>query len=93
MKKIIFALTMFLAVTAAAQTGCTAGSGVTCTANLNLWLLPPHYQNWGTPWNANAAALDTLAGSVVLYAPHASQTVTQTTGTTMSTIRWFTMSE
>jgi hypothetical protein len=77
MKKIVLALTMFLAVTAAAQTGCTTSGGVTCTGNLNLWLLPPHYTNWGVPWNANATAVDTLAGAVVLKAPTASQTVTQ----------------
>jgi hypothetical protein len=76
MKKI--ALALFLAAaSAAAQTGCTVGGGVECTPTLNLWLLPPHYQDWGVPWNANATAEDTLAASVVLYSPTASQKVTQ----------------
>jgi hypothetical protein len=76
MKKWI--LVIFLAAAStAAQTGCTVGGGVGCSPNLNLWLLPPHYQNWGIPWNANATAVDTLAGSVVLYNPTASQKVTQ----------------
>lgn len=78
MKRISLALSLFLAAAGAVgQTGCVAGSGVTCSPNLNLWLLPPHYQNWGVPWNANATAIDTLVGSVILKFPTTSQVINQ----------------
>jgi hypothetical protein len=82
MKKIILAVLLVLATfPLAAQTGCTPGGGVSCTSTLGLWLLPAHYTNWGVPWNANATALDTFAGSTILKAPAASQTILQPAGT------------
>lgn len=80
MKKIIMAL-FFAAASVAAQTGCTTGSGVTCSTNLNLWLLPQHYQNWGVPWNANATAIDAFSLTVPLFNPTATQTIAQPSGT------------
>lgn len=37
---------------------CSPGGGVTCTSNLNLWILPSGYTNWNIPTNANANAID-----------------------------------
>lgn len=60
---------------------CTPGGGVTCTPNLNLWLLPHGYLNWDVPWNDNANIVDTLPTLMVLLNPTASQTVTQPAAT------------
>lgn len=37
---------------------CTPGGGVTCTTNLNLWILPFNYLNWNTPTNTNWGTID-----------------------------------
>ena len=47
-----------------AQT-CTPGGGVTCTPNLNLWILPQHYQNWNVPMNSNSTTIDTFSATAV----------------------------
>jgi hypothetical protein len=83
MKKILLLVSLILApFQVVAQTGCTVGGGVTCTANLNLWLLPQHYQNWGViPWNNNAIAIDAFVSTTILKAPTGNQTITQSPGT------------
>lgn len=71
-----------LCIPASAQTTCTPGGGVTCTTNLNLWVLPQHYQNWGViPWNQNASEIDAFSLTVPIFSPAASQTITQPPGT------------
>lgn len=67
MKRIAAFLLTLCAGLACAQT-CTPGGGVTCTPNLNLWLLPYNYQNWNVPVDANASSLDTWSATVLLKA-------------------------
>ncbi len=65
-RRLLFEILLFtlLIPVAAAQT-CTPGSGVTCTTNLNLWLLPLNYPNWNTNTNANWTTLDTWSATVL----------------------------
>lgn len=79
--KILLLLALLSPIAAVAQTGCTPGGGVSCTPVLNLWLPPQHYPRWDIPINANATAIDTFAGGVVLLSPTTSQTVQQPTST------------
>ena len=76
MRRFLLAVLFLCAIAAKAQTGCTPGGGVSCTPNLNLWVLPQHYQLWGTPWDENATAIDTFSISALVKAPTATQEVT-----------------
>lgn len=44
---------------------CTPSGGVTCSANLNLWILPANYLNWNTPTNTNWTTIDTWSATVL----------------------------
>lgn len=62
----------YLAVVAAILFGgmaygqsCTPSGGVTCSANLNLWILPANYLNWNTPTNTNWQTIDTWSATVL----------------------------
>lgn len=37
---------------------CSPGGGVTCSTNLNLWILPAQYPNWNINTNANWNSID-----------------------------------
>lgn len=37
---------------------CTPGGGVTCTPNMNLWLLPYQYPNYNVPIDTNFSTID-----------------------------------
>lgn len=60
MKRLIVFLFALISVSAFAQS-CTPGNGVSCTANLNLYLLPQGYVNWNAITNLNWANVDAAA--------------------------------
>lgn len=78
---VMLTLLMVLTTASAHAQTCTPGGGVTCTANLNLWLPPAHYQNWDIPMNANSNTLDAFSATVVSLTPIGSQSVAQPIGT------------
>ena len=65
MRKIILAIIAGLCSLPAIGQTCTPTGGVTCTTNLDLWVLPQHYPRYDIPINANTNLLDAFAGTVV----------------------------
>lgn len=66
---------LFIASCSAMAQTCTPGGGVTCSPNLNLWILPQHYNRWDVPMNANSSTLDTFSTTVVKKNTSSSQTM------------------
>jgi hypothetical protein len=63
--KILLAVCLFLFGSYAFAQSCVPGNGVTCTANLNLWIPPLTYQNWYIPLNSNFNTIDSAAANWV----------------------------
>lgn len=60
---------------AKAQSTCTPGDGVSCTPNMDLWLLPRHYLDWDIPWNQNASVIDAFYANTINKTPTAPQEI------------------
>ena len=65
MNKRLLVVCLFLFVSYAFAQSCVPGNGVTCTANLNLWIPPLNYQNWYIPLNSNFNTIDSAAANWV----------------------------
>ncbi len=63
--KRLLVVCLFLFVSYAFAQSCVPGNGVTCTANLNLWIPPLNYQNWYIPLNSNFNTIDSAAANWV----------------------------
>lgn len=58
---------MFACAMACAQ-ACVPGGGVTCTSNINLWIIPANYLNWNVPVDDNTQLIDNWSATVLLKA-------------------------
>jgi len=65
LNKRLLVVCLFLFVSYAFAQSCVPGNGVTCTANLNLWIPPLNYQNWYIPLNSNFNTIDSAAANWV----------------------------
>ena len=63
---------MFACAMACAQ-ACVPGGGVTCTSNINLWIIPANYLNWNVPVDDNTQLIDNWSATVL---PKAGGTMT-----------------
>ncbi len=88
MKKIFALLVLSISCSALAQT-CVPGNGVTCSPNLNMWLLPYAYPAWNVPVNANTTILDTSFGNTLKLNVTSPQTMAGPLITPMLTISGF----
>lgn len=75
MKKILIALIAGLCSLPAVGQTCTPGGGITCTANLDLYVIPQHYPRYDIPINANTNLLDTFSTTVVNKTTTSAQTL------------------
>ena len=75
MRKIILTVLLLASSGMTLAQTCTPGGGVTCSANLNLWLLPQHYIRWDIPMNANSNILDAFSATTLKLPDTSPQTM------------------